>query len=83
MGDDYMYNEYNVFDRQTTGTLNVFSFVGEQAKPITGAKVSVMDVNGNVITTLQTDKSGQTQTIKLPAPKKSTFLISCWCCSIC
>ncbi|EEM92550.1 Peptidoglycan-binding domain 1 protein [Bacillus thuringiensis IBL 200] len=74
MGDDYMYNEYNVFDRQTTGTLNVFSFVGEQAKPITGAKVSVMDVNGNVITTLQTDKSGQTQTIKLPAPKKSLSL---------
>ncbi|WP_257145575.1 peptidoglycan-binding protein [Bacillus cereus] len=69
-----MYNEYNVFDRQTTGTLNVFSFVGEQAKPITGAKVSVMDVNGNVITTLQTDKSGQTQTITLPAPKKSLSL---------
>ncbi|PFV87628.1 peptidoglycan-binding protein [Bacillus thuringiensis] len=69
-----MYNEYSEFNRQTTGTLNVFSFVGEQAKPITGAKVSVMDVNGNLITTLQTDKSGQTQKVKLPAPKKSLSL---------
>ncbi|KAB2395333.1 MULTISPECIES: peptidoglycan-binding protein [Bacillus cereus group] len=69
-----MYNEYNVSERQNTGTLNVFSFLGEKGKPVAGAKVSIKDINGNLLTTLLTDESGQTKNVKLPTPKKSLSL---------
>ncbi|MED3181213.1 peptidoglycan-binding protein [Bacillus thuringiensis] len=83
-----MNTEYNVSERQTTGTLNVSSFLreepkpgagetsflGDQGKPVPGAKVSIRDINGNLLTTLLTDESGQTKNVKLPAPKKSLSL---------
>ncbi|WP_257147924.1 carboxypeptidase-like regulatory domain-containing protein [Bacillus thuringiensis] len=65
---------YNVSERQNTGTLNVFSFLGEKGKPVAGAKVLIKDINGNLLNPLLTDESSQTKNVKLPAPKKSLSL---------
>lgn len=60
--------------RQTTGTLVVFAFQGDQANPVAGAKVTISNANGNVIATTQTDESGQTEAVSLSAPEKSLSL---------
>ncbi|MBC2581939.1 peptidoglycan-binding protein [Clostridium sp. DJ247] len=60
--------------RQVTGTLIVFAFVGDQASPIAGAKVSVRDMSGNLIATRQTNESGQTEAIRLESVEKRLSL---------
>jgi len=59
-----MYN-HNLFTRQSIGKLMVYVFGGDKVKPIIGAKVSITGHNQNV--TLETNESGQTQTVELPA----------------
>ncbi|MCY9513229.1 peptidoglycan-binding protein [Paenibacillus apiarius] len=56
---------YNLYTRQTTGTLMVFVFEGNKAKPIIGATVTISGNSQNI--TLQTNESGQTQPVTLPA----------------
>ncbi|KON88838.1 peptidoglycan-binding protein [Sporosarcina globispora] len=56
---DYLYK------RQSTGKLMVFLFEGDKARPVKGATVTITGNNQSI--TLQTDESGQTQTVTLPA----------------
>ncbi len=56
---------YNLYSRQTTGTLMVYVFEGNKAKPIIGATVTITGNNQNI--TLQTNESGQTKIVTLPA----------------
>ncbi|EOP20095.1 hypothetical protein IIS_06031 [Bacillus cereus VD131] len=56
---------YNLYTRQSTGTLMVYVFEGNKAKPIIGATVTITGNNQNI--TLQTNESGQTKVVTLPA----------------
>jgi hypothetical protein len=70
-----MLNEHNMNARREIGTLSVFAFEGDQARPILGAKVTIKDnVNRDVIASFQTNESGQTESIELAAPEKSLSL---------
>lgn len=55
----------NLYTRQSTGKLIVFSFEGNKAIPVTRATVTITGNNQNI--TLQTNESGQTEAITLPA----------------
>ncbi|KON88840.1 peptidoglycan-binding protein [Sporosarcina globispora] len=57
-------NNHN-YTRQSTGKLMVFIFEGDKVKPIMGAKVTITGHNQNV--TQQSNESGQTNTVDLPA----------------
>jgi hypothetical protein len=69
-----MINENRMIVRQETGTLAVFAYVGNQASPVAGAKVTVKDITGNEIATTQTNESGQTEEIELETPEKNLSL---------
>lgn len=58
-------DDYNLYHRQRTGKLMVFVFEGTKAKPIGGATVTITGNNQNI--TLQTNASGQTESVELPA----------------
>ncbi len=55
-------------DESGTGRLVVQVTMARGALPITGAKVTVTQTNGEVITVLYTNNSGRTTTTELPAP---------------
>ncbi|MDA7028551.1 peptidoglycan-binding protein [Bacillus sp. CLL-7-23] len=57
--------DYNLCLRQKTGKLMVFVFEGNKAKPINGATVTITGNNQNI--TLETNASGQTKSVELPA----------------
>ncbi|MDZ4621725.1 peptidoglycan-binding protein [Bacillus cereus] len=63
-------NYYNQFIRQSTGTLMIYVFEGNKVKPIVGATVTITGNNQNI--TLQTNESGQTKTVTLPAEEPYT-----------
>ncbi|NEW09720.1 peptidoglycan-binding protein [Paenibacillus sp. SYP-B3998] len=56
---------HNLYIRQSAGKLIVFLFEGNKAKPVVGASVTITGNNQNI--TIQTNESGQTQTVTLPA----------------
>lgn len=58
-------NHHHLYTRQSTGKLMVFVFEGDKVKPIIGATVTITGHNQNII--LQTNESGQTNTVDLPA----------------
>jgi len=73
---DYMLNIEDSVYRQHTGKLIVFVYEKNTERPIQGAKVSINQKTGNgeIITTVQTNESGQTTVIVLPAPPKEYAL---------
>jgi hypothetical protein len=62
-------NTHDFYLRQSAGKLMVFVFEGEKAKPIFGAKVTIIGHNQNL--TLETNESGQTKIVELPAAEPS------------
>ncbi|MFD6442024.1 SpoIID/LytB domain-containing protein [Peribacillus sp. NPDC060186] len=62
----------NYFFRQSTGKLIVSVFEKNTEKPINNAKVLISENKGNgkIVATLQTNISGKTDTIVLPAPPR-------------
>lgn len=69
-------SEHPIQFRQAAGTLTVFIFVGEQAKPVKGVKVTITNTEGVIIANDQTDDSGQTNSFSLTTPEKSLSLAS-------
>ena len=69
-----MMSEHPIQFRQAAGTLTVFIFVGGQAKPVKGVKVTITNTEGVVIVNDQTDDSGQTNSFALTTPEKSLSL---------
>lgn len=71
-----MNSNQNIPNEAGTGFLVVKVFTGNEAIPLSGATVTVRnnepnsDISGNVITTLFTDRSGNTEKIMLPAPPR-------------
>ncbi len=71
-----MNSNQNIPNEAGTGFLVVKVFTGNEAIPLSGATVTVRnnelnsDISGNVITTLFTDRSGNTEKISLPAPPR-------------
>lgn len=56
------------------GTLRVYASVAEQAAPVTGVHITVLDESGAVLARLTTDASGATSDLELPAPDASYSL---------
>ena len=56
------------------GTLRVYTSVAEQAAPVTGVHITVLDESGAVLARLTTDASGATSDLELPAPDASYSL---------
>lgn len=71
-----MNSEQSIPNESGTGYLVVKVFTGSGAIPLSGATVTVRnnepdtEASGNVISTLFTDRSGNTKKIALPAPPK-------------
>ncbi len=71
-----MNSNQNIPNEPGTGFLVVKVFTGNGAIPLSGATVTVRnnepnsEESGNVITTLFTDRSGNTEKIALPAPSR-------------
>lgn len=71
-----MNSEQSISNESGTGYLVVKVFTGSGAIPLSGATVTVRnnepdtEASGNVISTLFTDRSGNTKKIALPAPPK-------------
>ncbi|MDA1476166.1 peptidoglycan-binding protein [Bacillus changyiensis] len=55
----------NLYTRQSTGKLMVFVFEGDKVKPIIGSTVTIKGHDQNI--KLQTNESGQTNPVELPA----------------
>jgi len=55
-----------------TGYLTVHVTTADSALPVTGAKINIFDMRGNLIETLYTDQSGMSDQIALPAPPVQT-----------
>ena len=54
------------------GYLTIHLTTADSALPVSGARVNIFDMNGNLLDTLYTDQSGITDQIELPAPPKET-----------
>lgn len=58
---------YDLYKRDSTGKLIIFAFEGNKTKPIVNATVTITGNGYNIA--LQTNQSGQTEAVSLPATK--------------